>query len=159
VNTGGRLRWQSTVVTLNTDDPQRRRTVGVPADHHQAQISLAQPLPPKPWSGRGSKPARLRRKETRSPVSVKALALKASARRKLAWHEGTTAERGSRFASLRVRPAHRHTLRERTIRPGSMCSPLNTCSRRLRVASLAGTFFIRVLLSVGWIERGQASSP
>jgi hypothetical protein len=40
----------------------------------------------------------------------------------------------------------------RTIRLGSICSPLNTSSRRLRVASLAGTFFTG-MLHVGWIER------
>ncbi len=38
------------------------------------------PLPPKPWSGRGIKPTRLRRDETQSPVSVKALALRLAAR-------------------------------------------------------------------------------
>ena len=47
----------------------------------------------------------------------------------------------------------------RTIRLGSMCSPLKTSSRRLRVTSLASTYFIGMLLSVTWIERRQASSP
>ena len=72
------------------------------------------PLPPKPWSGRGIKPTRLRRDETQSPVSVKALALwlNASAWRKLTWREGTNTKLSSRFAALRVRAAHRDTLRD-----------------------------------------------
>jgi SRSO17 transposase len=152
------------------DDPQRRKTAGVPADIAFAtkpQISLAQirqakhdglpgdvvaadagygddtnyrdgitelgllyvvgikpgttvwapgtgPLPPKPWSGRGIKPTRLRRDETQSPVSVKALALSlnASAWRMLSWREGTNTKLASRFAALRVRPAHLDTLRD-----------------------------------------------
>ena len=71
------------------------------------------PLPPKPWSGRGTKPTRLRRDETQSPVSVRALALslQPSAWRKLTWREGTNTKLSSRFAALRVRAAHRDTLR------------------------------------------------
>ena len=74
----------------------------------------AGPLPPKPWSGRGIKPTRLRRDETASPVSVKALALslESSQYRKLTWREGTNTKLASRFAALRVRPAHRDTLRD-----------------------------------------------
>ena len=74
------------------------------------------PLPPKPWSGRGTKPTRLRRDETRSPVSVKALALslslEPSAWRKLTWREGTNTKLSSRFAAVRVKAAHRDTLRD-----------------------------------------------
>jgi SRSO17 transposase len=72
------------------------------------------PLPPKPWSGRGTKPTRLRRDETASPVSVKALALslKPSQWRKLTWREGTNTKLSSRFAAVRVRAAHRDTLRD-----------------------------------------------
>ena len=153
-----------------TDDPQRCKTAGVPADVRFAtkpQISLAQirqakqaglpgdvvaadagygddtdyrhgitelgllyvvgikpgttvwgpgtgPLPPKPWSGRGTKPTRLRRDETASPVSVKALALslKPSQWRQLTWREGTNTKLSSRFAAVRVRAAHRDTLRD-----------------------------------------------
>ena len=153
-----------------TDDPQRCKTAGVPADvlfATKPQISLAQirqakqaglpgdvvaadagygddtdyregitelgllyvvgikpgttvwgpgtgPLPPKPWSGRGTKPTRLRRDETQQPVSVKALALslEPSAWRKLTWREGTNTKLSSRFAALRVRAAHRDTLRD-----------------------------------------------
>jgi SRSO17 transposase len=153
-----------------TDDPQRCRAAGVPADvafTTKPQISLAQirqakqaglpgdvvaadagygddtdyrqgitelgllyvvgikpkttvwapgqaPLPPKPWSGRGRKPTRLRRDQTQAPVSVKALALSlpASAWRKLTWREGTNTKLASRFAALRVRPAHGDTQRD-----------------------------------------------
>jgi len=153
-----------------TDDPQRCKTAGVPADvlfATKPQISLTQirqakqagmpgevvaadagygddtdyrdgitelgllyvvgikpgttvwalgagPLPPKPWSGRGIKPTRLRRDETQSPVSVKALALSLmpSAWRKLTWREGTNTKLSSRFAAVRVRAAHRDTLRD-----------------------------------------------
>lgn len=72
------------------------------------------PLPPKPWSGRGTKPTRLRRDETQQPVSVKALALslKPSAWRKLTWREGTNTKLSSRFAAVRVRAAHRDTQRD-----------------------------------------------
>lgn len=67
------------------------------------------PLPPKPWSGRGKRPTRLRRDEAHQPVTVKALAmsLPASAYRKLTWREGTNTKLSSRFAAVRVRPAHR----------------------------------------------------
>jgi SRSO17 transposase len=67
------------------------------------------PLPPKPWSGHGPKPKRLRRDETHSPVSVKALALSLnpSAWRKLTWREGSNTKLSSRFAAARVRAAHR----------------------------------------------------
>jgi SRSO17 transposase len=68
-----------------------------------------EPLPPKPWSGHGKKPTRLRRDEAHQPVTVKALAmaLPPSAFRKLTWREGTNTKLSSRFAAVRVRPAHR----------------------------------------------------
>ncbi len=67
------------------------------------------PLPPKPWSGRGKRPTRLRRDEAHQPVTVKALAmpLPPSDYRKLTWREGTNKALSSRFALVRVRPAHR----------------------------------------------------
>ena len=70
------------------------------------------PLPPKPWSGRGRKPTRLRRDETQRPVSVKELAmsLKPSAYRQLTWREGTNRKLSSRFATVRVRAAHQDYL-------------------------------------------------
>ena len=66
------------------------------------------PLPPKPWSGKGRPPARLRRDEECRPVTVKALAptLKESDWQTINWREGSGAPLTSRFARLRVRPAH-----------------------------------------------------
>jgi SRSO17 transposase len=66
------------------------------------------PLPPLPYSGRGRRPTRLRRDTEHKPVSVKELAtgLPASAWRKVDWREGSNGELSSRFAAVRVRPAH-----------------------------------------------------
>jgi SRSO17 transposase len=71
------------------------------------------PLPPAPWSGRGRPPTRLRRSPEHQPVSVKDLALGLPPRawRTVTWREGSQADLTSRFAALRVRPAHRDTLR------------------------------------------------
>ena len=71
------------------------------------------PLPPAPWSGRGRPPTRLRRSPEHQPVSVKelALGLPNKAWRTVTWREGSQAELTSRFATRRVRPAHRDTLR------------------------------------------------
>jgi len=70
------------------------------------------PLPPKAWSGRGIRPTKLRREPGNEPVSVKALAmaLPAQAWRTVTWREGTNNELSSRFAVVRVRPAHRDYL-------------------------------------------------
>ena len=69
----------------------------------------AGPLPKKPWSGRGQPPKRLRRDQDHQPVSVLALAqaLPEKAWKNIAWREGTKHQLRSRFAALRVRPAHR----------------------------------------------------
>ena len=71
------------------------------------------PLPPKPWSGRGRPPIRLRRSPEHQPVPVKDLAMGLPARawRTVTWREGSRAALASRFAAVRVRPAHRDTLR------------------------------------------------
>jgi SRSO17 transposase len=71
------------------------------------------PLPPKPYRGRGTRPARLQRGPGHEPISVKdlALALPAKAWSEVTWREGTNAVLSSRFARLRVRPAHRDYLR------------------------------------------------
>jgi len=71
------------------------------------------PLPPKPWSGRGIRPTKLRREPGNEPVAVKALALAlpAKAWRTVTWREGGNSELSSRFAGVRVRPAHRDHLR------------------------------------------------
>ena len=71
------------------------------------------PLPPRPWSGRGRPPTRLRRSPEHRPVSAKELAQSLSQRawRTITWREGSRAALTSRFAAVRVRPAHRDTLR------------------------------------------------
>jgi len=61
------------------------------------------------WCGRGRRPKRLRRAGDAAPVvQVRALAeeLPADAWRRVTWREGTAEELRSRFAALRVRPAH-----------------------------------------------------
>jgi SRSO17 transposase len=70
------------------------------------------PLPPKAWSGRGIRPTRLRREPGHEPVAVKALAcgLTEKAWHTVTWREGTNTELSSRFAVVRVRPAHRDYL-------------------------------------------------
>jgi SRSO17 transposase len=66
------------------------------------------PLPPAPRAGRGRQAKRLRRDATHQPVSVKALAfeLATEAWQQITWRDGSNAALTSRFARLRVRPAH-----------------------------------------------------
>lgn len=69
-----------------------------------------QPLPRLArGKGPGRPPTRLRRDEQHAPVSVKELALSLPARvwKKVSWREGTRGSLTSRFAAVRVRPAHR----------------------------------------------------
>ena len=70
------------------------------------------PLPPKPWCGRGLRPTRLRREPGHEPVAVKALAmaLPPDAYVTVTWREGSNTDLSSRFAAVRVRPAHRDYL-------------------------------------------------
>ena len=72
------------------------------------------PLPPKEWSGRGRKPTRLRRDAEHQPVDVKSLALElpADVWQTVTWREGSAIDMTSRFARVRVRPAHRDTQRD-----------------------------------------------
>jgi SRSO17 transposase len=72
-----------------------------------------EPLPRKPWSGRGRPTKRLRRDEATKPVAARALAqrLPGKAWKPVEWREGTKGALASRFAALRVRPSHRDTLR------------------------------------------------
>jgi len=67
------------------------------------------PLPPPAYSGRGQPPRRLRRDAEHTPMSAKqlALSLPAKAWRTVTWREGSRRPLRSRFAALRVRPAHR----------------------------------------------------
>jgi SRSO17 transposase len=71
------------------------------------------PLPPLPWSGRGRRPTRLRRDADHQPVTLKALALSLPARawRTVTWRAGSQGALCSRFAAVRVRPAHLDTQR------------------------------------------------
>jgi len=70
-------------------------------------------LPPAPYSGRGRPAKRLRRDETHRPVSVKTLALElpADTWQQIAWRDGSNTPLTSRFARLRVPPAHNDTKR------------------------------------------------
>jgi SRSO17 transposase len=69
------------------------------------------PLPAKSWSGKGRPPTRLRRDARHQPLAAAKLAaaLPAEAWRRVTWREGMGGTLGSRFAALRVRPAHRDT--------------------------------------------------
>ena len=69
----------------------------------------ASPLPPKPWTGHGRPPSLMRRDGEHQPVSVKdlALSLPRSAFETIAWREGACEPLSSRFARVRVCPAHR----------------------------------------------------
>ena len=73
-----------------------------------------EPLPPPRYRGVGRPPSRrIRRSKNRLPVSIDALArtLPASAWKMVSWRQGTRGQMRSRFAFLRVRPAHRDELR------------------------------------------------
>jgi len=68
-----------------------------------------QPLPAKPRGKTGRHPRLLQRATNHQPVSVKQLAmsLPPTAFREIMWREGTDRKLRSRFAAVRVRPAHR----------------------------------------------------
>jgi len=68
----------------------------------------AGPLPPARWGGKGRPPERLRRGPEHQPLAAERLAagLPASAWRTVTWREGTAGPLSSRFAAVRVRPAH-----------------------------------------------------
>ena len=68
-----------------------------------------QPLPAKPRGKMGRPPRLLQRTAGHQPVPVKQLAmnLPASAFKDIPWREGTERKLRSRFAAVRVRPAHR----------------------------------------------------
>jgi SRSO17 transposase len=71
-----------------------------------------EPLPPKPWSGRGRKPSRVRHDADHRPVSAKQLAMRlpAEAWKDVEWREGSNQTLSSRFAAVRLRPASREIL-------------------------------------------------
>ena len=68
-----------------------------------------EPLPAKPRAKMGRPPRLLQRSTEHQPVSVKQLAISLSitAFRQVTWREGTERKLQSRFAAVRVRPAHR----------------------------------------------------
>jgi len=72
-----------------------------------------QPLPAKPRGKMGRPPRLLQRSTDHRPVSVKQLAmsLPATAFKEITWRESTERKLQSRFAAVRVRPAHRDTER------------------------------------------------
>src|SRR5215813_6039916 len=67
------------------------------------------PLPPRKYGGQGRPPTLVRRTRRHRPLSVAAVAqqLPASAWRTVTWRYGTRGAMRSRFAAVRVRPAHR----------------------------------------------------
>jgi SRSO17 transposase len=81
-----------------------------------------QPLPAKQWSGRGRPTSAIRRDTAHQPISAKQLAvgLPKKAWRRVTWREGSNAKLASRFAAVRVRPAHRDYHRA-TPRPEEWC--------------------------------------
>jgi SRSO17 transposase len=81
-----------------------------------------EPLPPKQWSGRGRPTSAIRRDGEHQPASAKQLALDLpkKAWRRVTWRDGTNTKLASRFAALRVRPAHRDYQRS-TPRPQEWC--------------------------------------
>lgn len=99
------------VVTAFRDGLTHRHlsyVVGITAETNAWPPGL-EPLPPKRWSGRGRPPTRIRRSTRRRPVSAAQLAVGLPERswRTVRWREGTRGTMQSRFAAVRVRPAHR----------------------------------------------------
>jgi SRSO17 transposase len=68
-----------------------------------------QPLPAKPRGKMGRPPRLLQRSQQHQPKSVKhlAMSLPSGSFRNVTWREGTDRKLQSRFAAVRVRPAHR----------------------------------------------------
>jgi SRSO17 transposase len=67
------------------------------------------PLPKPAWKGKGRPPRLLRRDRKHAPLSARQLAfsLPAQAWKTVTWREGSRHPLRSRFAAVRVRPAHR----------------------------------------------------
>jgi SRSO17 transposase len=108
----GRQR-RSTFLNIGRDIPQSSASLWPPGQG---------PLPVKPWSGRGRPPSRVGRSAEHKPVSAKdlAAALPKGAWRRVTWREGTNTPLASRFAAIRVRPAHRD-YNAATPRPEEWC--------------------------------------
>ena len=71
------------------------------------------PLPPKPWSGRGRPPTRVRRSPEHKLLWAETLArsLPETVWQRVTWRAGTNGVLTSRFAAVRARPGHRDELR------------------------------------------------
>jgi len=102
----------------DTDFRDRLTALGLPyAVGIQSSCTVwppgAAPLPPKPYAGMGRPPKLVRRDGRHQPIAVKALAmaLPSSRYRAVVWRQGTAGVLRSRFAAVRVRPAHRDTWR------------------------------------------------
>src|SRR5436309_1926010 len=96
-------------VVDDTGIPKKgRHSVGVQSDTAVWPPGQA-PGGPAPWCGWGPHPRRLRRTARQRPLAVAALAtrLPASAWERVRWRAGTRGPMESRFAAVRVRPAHR----------------------------------------------------
>jgi SRSO17 transposase len=111
----------------DTDFREGITEIGLPyAVGIQSSITLwppsIEPLPPKQGSGRGLPTSAIRRDAEHQPVSAKQLALDLpkKAWRRVTWREGSNTKLASRFAALRVRPAHRDYQRS-TPRPEEWC--------------------------------------
>jgi SRSO17 transposase len=74
-----------------------------------------EPLPPKPWSGRGRPAVATRRTPQRQPVSVKTLALSLPEKdfSTINWRQGTNEPLTGRFAALRIRMSGHRTSKQR----------------------------------------------
>lgn len=72
-----------------------------------------EPLAPAAGKGRRRSPSRVRRSAEHQPVSVQILAhqLPRASWKTVRWREGTKGTMSSRFAAVRIRPAHRDYLR------------------------------------------------
>jgi SRSO17 transposase len=68
-----------------------------------------EPLPKRKWKGIGRPTKLLRRNREHAPISARELAmsLPSSGWKNVSWREGTRKPLRSRFAALRIRPAHR----------------------------------------------------
>ena len=78
----------------------------------QSLVSVWKPgalLPKQRWKGIGCPIQLVRRDRRHTPVAVRELAIRSpsSASKRVRWREGTRKPLRSRFAALRVRPAHR----------------------------------------------------
>jgi SRSO17 transposase len=111
-----------------------------------------EPSPPKQWSGRGRPTSAIRRDAEHQPVSAKQLALDLpkKAWRRVTWREGTNTKLASRFAAVRVRPAHRDYQRS-TPRPEEWCLiewPLNEAEpTKYFLSTLPATISRRALVN------------